>query len=769
MKLSFSFLLLSCILLVFSAEAQKKKPTTAANPEQAMNAFVRDLMAKMTLEEKIGQLNLVSVGFDVTGPIVSQNVEENIRKGLVGGVFNTFTPVAVRKLQELAVKQTRLHIPLLFGYDVVHGHKTILPIPLGLAATWDMAAIERSARIAAEESSADGLNWVYSPMVDIARDPRWGRIAEGSGEDTWYGAQVAKAMVKGYQENDLARDNTVMACVKHFALYGAAEAGRDYNTVDMSLQRMFQEYLPPYKAAIDAGVGSVMTSFNEINGVPATANPWLLNDLLRKQWGFKGLVVTDYTAINELVAHGIGKNEYEVGQQALAAGSDMDMVGEVYLKNLGKLVKDGKLSTAQIDAACQRVLEAKYKLGLFTDPYRYANEKRAKATILKKAFISDARDIARKSMVLLKNEKNVLPLKKSGTIALIGPLARNQRDMIGNWSAAGDWKRAVSVEQGIKTVTGGKVNIAYAKGANFTDDTLLIRRLNAHGGELKIDKRAPEEMIQEAVKVALTADVVVAVVGESQGMTGEAASRADIGLPGRQLDLLKALKQTGKPLVVVLMNGRPLTLPWEQNNADAILETWFAGTEAGNAIADVLFGDYNPSGKITATFPQVVGQVPIYYSHKTTGRPYGGELLDKYKSRYLDVSNEPLFPFGFGLSYTTFNYSKPQLNKTTFRPNEPVEVKVDVKNTGNFDGEEVVQLYIQDLVGSVTRPVKELKNFQKIFLKKGETRTVTFKITSEDLKFYNNQLQYGYEPGDFKVFVGTNSRDVQEVGFTLTE
>ena len=748
-------------ILIFSSSYSQAKKT------QDMDAFIKDLMSKMTLEEKIGQLNLVSIGFDVTGPIVSENVEENIQKAHVGGVFNNYTPVAVRKLQEMAVKQTRLGIPLIFGYDVIHGHRTIFPIPLGLSASWDMAAIERRARIAAEEASADGLNWTFSPMVDISRDPRWGRIAESSGEDTWLGSQIAKAMVKGYQGNDLSLNNTLLACVKHFALYGAAEAGRDYNTVDMSLQRMYQEYLPPYKAAIDAGAGSVMTSFNEINGLPASVNKWLLTDLLRNEWGFDGLVVTDYTGLNELVPHGVGKNEYEVAALALKAGVDMDMVGEVYLKNLKKLVEDGKVTEADIDKACRNILEAKYKLGLFEDPYRYINQKRADRVLNNKEFRVAAREIARKSFVLLKNSNNVLPLKKSGSIALIGPLAKNQRDLIGNWSGAGDWHQAISVDQGIKNITGNAVQVNYAKGANITNDTALIPRLNAHGGELQIDKRSEADMIREAVAAALKSDVIVAVVGESQGMSGEAASRSELGLPGNQLDLLKALRETGKPLVIVLMNGRPLALPWEDKNADAILETWFAGTEAGNAIADVLFGDYSPSGKLTATFPQNVGQVPIYYSHKNTGRPYGGEFLDKYKSRYLDVTNEPLYPFGYGLSYTTFEFSDLKLNKSSLTASDSITVSLSIRNTGKHDGEEVVQLYIQDLVGSITRPLKELKDFQKIFLKAGETKNVTFSITEEDLKFYNYDLKYVSEPGEFKVFVGPNSRDVREADFVL--
>lgn len=774
MKSTFRTALLLSLGLALTPQLQAQKATSTATTAMAaaddpkMNKFIADLMQKMTLEEKIGQLNLVSVGFDVTGPVVSKDVDANIRKGNVGAVLNTYTPVAARKLQELAVKESRLHIPLIFGYDVIHGHRTIFPIPLGVAASWDLTAIERSARIAAEEAAADGLNWVYSPMVDIARDPRWGRIAEGAGEDPYLGSQIARVMVRGYQGTDMSKPTSVMACLKHFALYGAAEAGRDYNTTDMSLVRMYNEYLPPYKAAIDAGVGSVMSSFNDINGIPATANKWLMTDLLRGQWGFKGFVATDYTAINEMTAHGMG-NDAQVSALALNAGIDQDMVGEIFLKNLAQNLKDGTVKQEQIDLACRRVLEAKYILGLFKDPYRGVTDKRAKATMMNKQFIADARDISRKSLVLLKNDKNTLPLKKSGTIALIGPLANRQRDMIGNWSGAGDWKQAVSVEQGLKNVAGSAVKVVYAQGANVTDDEQMIARLNAHGGELNIDKRSPEAMIQEAVQVAQGADVVVAVVGESQGMTGEAASRADIGLPGQQLELLKALKKTGKPLVLVLMNGRPLTLSWEDKNANAILETWFAGSQAGNAIADVLFGNYNPSGKITATFPQTVGQVPIYYNHKNTGRPYAGVALDKYKSRYMDVSNDPLYPFGYGLSYTTFTYGKPELSTTTLSPNATLDVKVTVQNTGNYEGEEVAQLYIRDMVGSISRPVKELKGFQKVMLKKGESRTLTFKLTPDDLKFYNTDLKFVAEPGDFQVFVGGNSRDVQTAAFKLTE
>lgn len=760
-------LLFLVLALSPAAQAQKKPVPAAATANQPMKQYIDGLLAKMTTEEKIGQLNLLAVGFDVTGPVVSKDVDANIRKGLVGGVFNTYTPVAVRKLQEMAIKESRLHIPLLFGYDVIHGHRTIFPIALGLAASWDLQAIEQSARIAAEEASADGLDWVFSPMVDIARDARWGRISEGAGEDPYLGARVAEAMVRGYQGpgNYLSNPTSVMACLKHFALYGAAEAGREYNTTDMSRQRMYNEYLPPYRAAIDAGVGSVMSSFNDINGTPATANKWLMTDLLRKQWGFGGFVVTDYTAINELIDHGMGNAE-QVAALALNAGIDQDMVGEEFLKYTALNLKSGAVSKAQLDAACRRILEAKYKLGLFADPYRKVSAERAASTLMKPEFIAAARDIARRSMVLLKNERSALPLKKTGSIALIGPLANRQRDVIGSWSGAGDWHQAVSVEQGLRAAAPG-LKITYAQGANIADDQQMLDRLQAHGGELEIDKRSAEEMIKEAVQTAQAADVVVAVVGESQGMTGEAAARADIGLPGQQLALLKALKATGKPLVLVLMNGRPLALPWENQHADAILETWFAGTQAGNAIADVLFGDYNPSGKITATFPVTVGQEPIYYNHKNTGRPYAGVKLDKYKSRYLDAPNDPLYPFGFGLSYTTFTYGKPTLSKSTIGPAETLTVSVTVQNTGSRDGEEVAQLYLRDMVGSISRPVAELKGFQKVLLKKGESKTLTFRLAPDALKFYNNDLKFAAEPGDFQVMVGGNSRDVQMVPFKL--
>ncbi len=747
--------------------------TIAAFPQQPdpkMKTFIDALMKKMTLDEKIGQLNLPTIGFDVTGPLLSENVYENIRKGNVGAVFNTYTPVAVRKLQDIAVKETKLKIPLLFGYDVIHGHRTIFPIPLGLSASWDLALIERTARVAAEEASADGLNWTFSPMVDIARDPRWGRVSEGAGEDPFLGSLIAKVMVRGYQGTDLSKDNTLLACVKHFALYGAPEAGRDYHTVDMSMVRMFNEYLPPYKAAIDAGAATVMTSFNEINGVPASGNKWLMTDLLRKQWGFKGFIVTDYTAINEMIQHGIG-NEAEAGRLALAAGVDMDMVGEVFLKNIKKLVTEKKISVATIDAACRRILEAKYKLGLFEDPYRYINEQKPAQVMMTPEKLELAREAARNSLVLLKNRDNALPLTGEGRIAFIGPFIKNKRDLIGNWSGAGDWMKATSIWEALEKQFPGHAML-YAKGCNISDDTLLLKKINPHGAMIEPDSLSPQQLIEQAVDLAGRSDIVVVALGESFSMSGEAASRTDIGLPANQLALLKALKKTGKKIVLVLMNGRPLTLSWEDENMDAILETWFSGTTAGDAIVDILFGRYNPSGKLTMSFPRHVGQVPIYYSQKNTGRPF--DANNKYTSKYLDVENTPLYPFGHGLSYTTFSYSDITLSKSRIRAGEELTATVTVSNTGQFNGEEVVQLYIRDVVGTLTRPLKELKGFQKIYLNKGESRTVRFTISSSDLKYYQQlspvaPLKLISEPGEFKVQIGGNSVDVKEAGFMLVD
>jgi len=727
-------------------------------------AKAKALLSKMTLDEKIGQLNLVTPGGGIlTGAVVSQGVEENIRKGLVGGLFGIYGPEKVRKAQDLAVKNTRLHIPLIFGLDVIHGHKTIFPIPLGMSATWDLELIEKSARIAATEASADGLAWAFSPMVDIARDARWGRISEGSGEDPYLGGEIARAMVRGYQGKDLSANNNIMACVKHFALYGGAEAGREYNTVDMSRIKMYEYYLPPYKAAVDAGAGSVMSSFNEIDGLPATGNRWLLTDLLRKQWGFKGFVVSDYTSLSEMINHGVGDLP-TVSALALKAGLDMDMVAEGFLSTLKKSLQEGKVTLAEIDLACTRILEAKYKLGLFDNPYKYIDESRPAKDILTAETRKASREIAEHACVLLKNNNQLLPLQKNGTIALIGPLANNQRNMLGTWVVAGDWTKSITVMDGVKNIAGTAVNILYAKGANIADDTTLIKNANALGVEIEPDTKTPEALISEAVETASKADVVVAVMGEAADMSGESSSRADIGLPENQQALLKALVKTGKPIVLVLINGRPLTLQWEHDHIPAILEAWAPGTEAGNAIANVLFGNYNPSGKITATFPRTVGQIPIYYNHKNTGRPYDGKGSGKFKSYYMDISNDPLYPFGYGLSYTSFEYGQLMLSKNKLKGNETVTATISIANTGKYAGEETVQLYITDPVASITRAVKDLKGFKKIFLQPGDKKEVSFTVTTEQLKFYNSNLKYDWEAGKFIILVGTSSASTQSAG-----
>lgn len=757
---------LAALFSLSSGFAQQKKAVTAA--DQKMNAFIKNLLSKMTLEEKIGQLNLLTGGEATTGSVVSTGVESKIKNGQVGGIFSLTTPARIRKAQEIAVNQTRLKIPIIFGQDVIHGYKTTFPIPLALSCSWDMALIEKTARIAAVEATADGLNWTFSPMVDISRDPRWGRISEGSGEDTYLGSEIAKAMVKGYQGDDLSKYNTMMACVKHFALYGAAESGRDYNTTDMSLHRMYNEYLPPYKAAVDAGAGSVMTSFNDINGVPATANKWLMTDLLRKQWGFDGFVVTDYTAVNELIDHGLGDLQ-AVSALSINAGVEMDMVGEGFLTTLKKSVQEGKVKEQQITNACRLVLEAKYKLGLFDDPFRYCSEERAKNEILTPEHLKAARETAAQSFVLLKNQGQILPLKKTGTVALIGPLANTGSNMPGTWSVNSDLKNTISLLEGLKANAGADLKILHSMGANLLTDPEYQKRATMFGRDIPRDNRSEEEMINEAVATAKKSDVVVAALGESSEMSGESSSRTNLDIPEPQKRLLQALLKTGKPVVLVLFTGRPLTLKWEDENVPAILNVWFGGTEAANAISDVLFGKVNPSGKLTATFPQNVGQIPLYYSQKSTGRPLEeGKWFSKFRSNYLDVSNEPLYPFGYGLSYTTFDYSNLKLSKTKFKAGETTTATITVKNTGAAEGKEVVQMYIRDLVGSITRPVKELKGFQKISLKAGESKDISFKISVEDLKFYNADLKFVAEPGDFKIFIGTNSRDNSEASFQLT-
>lgn len=753
------------IASTLSAFAQKPKTTTE---KQKMDAFISNLMSKMTVDEKIGQLNLVTGGEATTGAAVSTGVESKIAKGNVGGIFSLTTPQKIRKAQEIAMR-SRLKIPLIFGQDVIHGYKTTFPIPLALAASWDLPMIEKTARVAATEATADGLNWTFSPMVDLARDPRWGRVAEGSGEDPYLGAEIAKVMVKGYQGNDLKAVNTMMACVKHLALYGAAEAGRDYNTTDMSFDRMYNEYLPPYKAAIDAGAGSVMVSFNDINGVPATANKWLLTDLLRKEWGFKGFVASDYTGVSELIAHGLGDLK-TVSGLALKAGTDMDMVSEGFLTTLKQNLNEGKVTVAQINMACRLILEAKYKLGLFDDPFKYCNDERAAKEILSQENLKFAREAATKTFVLLKNDQQTLPLQRKGTIALVGPLANTASNMPGTWSVNADMSKVPTLLQGLKEVAGNNVKITYALGSNLIGDPNQQIWGTAHGRDIPRDNRPESEIIAEAVKVAEKADVVVAALGEASEMSGESSSRTDIGIPDTQRRLLAALLQTGKPVVLVLFAGRPMTLTWEQQNVPAILNVWFGGVEAAKAIGDVLFGDVNPSGKITMTFPQNVGQIPLYYAHKNTGRPLGDrKWFTRFWSNYLDVSNDPLYPFGYGLSYTTFTYGDIKISSNNLKPGQKIKLTTTVTNSGKYAGEEVVQLYVRDLVGTSTRPVKELKGFQKISLQPGETKTVTFEIGEEMLRFYNSQLKYVSEAGDFKAFIGTNSRDVKEVDFKLVK
>ena len=760
--------LFTILLVAGTLQAQKPKPSTSTVSKAGM--YITNLMAKMTIEEKIGQLNLLTPGGGIlTGSVVSSGVEAQIKAGSVGGLFGVIGVDKIKQAQQLAMNTSRLKIPMIFGSDVIHGYKTTFPIPLGMSCSWDMAMIERSARIAAVEASSDGLSWVFSPMVDIARDPRWGRVAEGSGEDTYLGSQISKAMVKGYQGNDYSSPNSVMACVKHFALYGAAEAGRDYNTVDMSRIKMYEYYLPPYKAAVDAGVGSVMTSFNDIDGIPATGNKWLLTDLLRKQWGFKGFVVTDYTAINEMIDHGMGDLQ-AVSTLALKAGTDMDMVGEGFLKYMKKSLQEGKITQKNIDDACRRILEAKYKLGLFDDPYKYTDNARAAKEVLSTDARQAAREFGTHASVLLKNNNQTLPLKKSGTIAIIGPLANDKNNMLGTWAVSGDNQTSTTVLEGMKNVAGAGVNVIYAKGANLSNDTTLAKYVNVFGERISIDGRVPDDLLNEAMEVASRADVVVAVVGEASEMTGEAASRSDITIPESQQRLIQALAKTGKPLVLVIMAGRPLVLNMESKLATSIVYAWFQGHEAGNAIADVLFGNYNPSGKLTMTFPQNVGQIPIYYNHKSTGRPQvDGQPTQKFRSNYLDVSNEPLYPFGYGLSYTTFAYGDVSLSKKSMAAADKQTVTIKVTNTGKYDGEEVVQLYIRDMVASITQPVKKLKAFQKIFLKAGESKEVSFTLTKDDLSFVGTDLTTIYEPGEFKVMIGGNSKDVKEASFMLTK
>ena len=731
---------MACAVLM--VQAQSVKP---------MKQFVDELMARMTLQEKIGQLNLQVAGDITTGQAQDTQVAGRIAAGELGGVFNLKGADKIRALQEVAVKKSRLGIPLIVGMDVIHGYETIFPIPLGLSCSWDLEAIEQSARIAAREASADGICWTYSPMVDIALDARWGRMSEGSGEDPYLGSLIAAAMVRGYQ-GDYSRKDNIMACVKHFALYGAAEAGKDYNTVDMSRQRMYNQYLPPYKAAAEAGAGSFMSSFNIVDGVPATANRWLLNDLLREEWGYDGFVVTDYGSIGEMRQHGVGELP-EASAQALHAGTDMDMCSEGFLKTLEQSVKEGKVSMADIDNACRRVLEAKYKLGLFADPYKYCDAKRRAKDIFTDENRAAARNLAAETFVLLKNENNLLPLKKQGKIALIGPLANDRANLAGTWCVAMTPERYSTLKEGLERAVGGKAEILYAQGSNLVRDAQMQR--DAEFGKT-IPRGDDEQLKAEALAVARQSDVIVCAMGECADFSGESASRANLELPDVQRELLVELSKLGKPIVLLNFAGRSTVLTWEQQHITAILNVWFGGSETADAIADVLFGDKVPCGRLTVSMPQTTGQEPLYYNHLPTGRPVaeGSTRFNKYATNYLDVRNDPLYPFGYGLSYTTFAYSEPSLQGR--------QVSVTVTNTGSRDADEVVQLYIHDVIASISRPVKELKGFRRIHLKAGESQRVTFDITDDMLKFYNYDLKHVLEPGDFEVMIGPNSRDLKK-------
>ena len=765
MNKKYFLLILLALLLPLGLQAQK--------PPQDMDRFLDNLLKRMTLEEKIGQLNLPVTGEITTGQAKSSDIATKIKRGEVGGLFNLKGVDKIRDVQRLAVENSRLGIPLLFGMDVIHGYETIFPIPLGLSCTWDIPAIEESARIAAVEASADGISWTFSPMVDISRDPRWGRVSEGSGEDPFLGALIARAMVRGYQGKDMSRNDEIMACIKHFALYGAAEAGRDYNTVDMSRQRMFNDYMLPYQAGVEAGAGSVMASFNEVEGVPATANKWLMTDVLRGAWGFNGFVVTDFTGISEMIEHGIGDLQ-TVSARAINAGVDMDMVSEGFIGTLKKSVEEGKVSVETVNTACRRILEAKYKLGLFDNPYKYCDLKRPARDIFTKEHRAAARKIAGESFVLLKNEglsptlAPVLHLSPTGTIAVIGPLANTRSNMPGTWSVAAVLDKSPSLVEGLTEWVSNQGKILYAKGSNLIGDAAYEERATMFGRSLNRDNRTDQQLLDEALKIASQADVIVAALGESSEMSGESSSRTNLNLPDVQHTLLEALLKTGKPVVLVLFTGRPLVLNWEQEHVPAILNVWFGGSEAGPAIGDVLFGAVNPGGKLTMTFPKSVGQIPLYYAHKNTGRPLKeGKWFEKFRSNYLDVDNDALYPFGYGLSYTTFRFSDITLNRSSIGMDNELVASVTVTNTGDRAGSEVVQLYIRDLVGSVTRPVKELKGFEKIYLQPNESRTVRFTIAPEMLKFYNADLKFVAEPGDFDVMIGPDSRNVKTARFTL--
>ncbi len=730
--------------------------------EVEMDRFVTDLMGKMTIREKLGQLNLPSGGDLVTGSVMNCELSDMIRKEEIGGFFNVKGIKKIYDLQRLAVEETRLKIPLIVGADVIHGYETIFPIPLALSCSWDTLAIQRMARVSAIEGSADGICWTFSPMVDICRDARWGRIAEGSGEDPYLGSLLAKAYVHGYQGDSMQGKDEILSCVKHFALYGASEAGKDYNTVDMSHLRMYNEYFAPYRAAVEAGVGSVMSSFNIVDGIPATANKWLLTDVLRDEWGFQGLLVTDYNSIAEMSIHGVAPLK-EASVRALQAGTDMDMVSCGFLNTLEESLKEGKVTEAQIDAACRRVLEAKYKLGLFADPYKYCDTLRAEKELYTPEHRAVAREVAAETFVLLKNENHLLPLEEKGKIALIGPMADARNNMCGMWSMTCTPSGHGTLLEGIRSAVGDKAEILYAKGSNVYYDAEMEK---GAVGIRPLERGNDQQLLAEALRTAARADVIVAAVGECAEMSGESPSRTNLEIPDAQQDLLKALVKTGKPVVLLLFTGRPLVLNWESEHIPSILNVWFGGSETGDAVADVLFGKAVPCGKLTTTFPRSVGQLPLFYNHLNTGRPDpDNRVFNRYASNYLDESNEPLYPFGYGLSYTDFVYGDLQLSSETLPKNGNLTVSVTVTNKGNHDGYETVQLYLRDIYAEVARPVKELKGFDRIFLKKGESREVKFVLTEDDLKFYNSGLQYIYEPGEFDVMIGTNSRDVQTKRF----
>ena len=723
---------------------------------QARDAFVTELLKKMTLDEKIGQLRLISVGPE--NP--KEAIRDMIQHGQVGAIFNTVTRHDIRAMQDQAMQLSRLKIPLFFAYDVIHGQRTQFPIPLALAASWDTDAVTQVGRIAAYEAADDGLNMTWAPMVDVTREPRWGRGSEGFGEDTYLTAVMGRTMVQAMQGKSPADRYSVMTSVKHFAAYGAVEGGREYNTVDMSPQRLFQDYLPPYKAALDAGSGGVMVALNSLNGVPASADSWLLKDVLRDEWGFKGITISDHGAIKELIQHGVASDPQDAVRIALKSGIDMSMSDEYYSKYLPALVKSGEVSEQEIDTATRHVLNVKYDMGLFNDPYSHlgpAGSDPADTNAESRLHRAQARDVARKSLVLLKNRLHTLPLKKSGTVALIGPLADSQIDIMGSWSAAGVAKQSVTLLQGMKNATAGQATLLYAKGANTTDDKGIQDFLNLYEKAMTVDARSPQQMLDEAVATAKKADVVVLAIGEARGMAHEASSRTDLTLPQSQLKLIDAVKATGKPIVMVLMNARALALTHQLEQSDAMLESWYAGTEGGNAIADVLFGDYNPSGKLPMSFPRSVGQIPIYYNHLNTGRPYNFKNPNKYTSHYFDEANGPLFPFGYGLSYTTFTLSPVKMSSPTMARNGTVNASVTVTNSGKVDGATVVQLYLRDEVASISRPVKELKGFKRIMLKAGESQTVTFPIDVNALKFWNARMQQVAEPGKFSVMIGLDS------------